>query len=181
MIGACFSWFEQPEAVVLPKLEPVVVHAEPINIEQLQFEQEEINCLATNIYFEARSEGETSQAAVAQVTVNRAKSKRFPNTICGVVYQAEYSEWYLVNHNRLVPKRNRCQFSWYCDGKPDTIKDANAYAFAYALANDIYKGEYPKVVSDNTLFYHADYVKPTWAMTMAKHEQIGTHIFYNYY
>ena len=67
-------------------------------------DQEELTCLAKNIYFEARGENRTGQYAVGLVTLNRLKSKRFPNTICKVVKQAKY--W---NNN---PVRNKCHFSW---------------------------------------------------------------------
>src|SRR5215217_6545414 len=67
-------------------------------------------CLATAIYFEARGEAYRGQVAVAQVVMNRVKDHRYPNTICGVVFQ---------NQSR----RNSCQFSFACDGIPETIND----------------------------------------------------------
>lgn len=182
MMGVCLSTYDEQALVEQPaEIEEIAVVVEKINYDKLLNDQKQITCLATNIYFEARSEDELSQVAVAQVTVNRARSRKFPDTICEVVYQAEHSAWYLENHNRLVPKRGRCQFSWYCDGKPDAIRDEKAYEYARMIAKAVYYGEYQMIVSDNTLFYHADYVEPYWAMTMAYHDQIGAHIFYNYY
>ncbi len=75
-------------------------------------------CLATNIYHEARGESYAGKVAVANVTMNRVTSPKFPNTICDVVYQAQTKENWKGN---TVPKRNKCQFSWYCDGKSDDI------------------------------------------------------------
>ena len=75
-------------------------------------------CLATNIYHEARGESYAGKVAVANVTMNRVTSPKFPNTICDVVYQAQTKENWKGN---TVPKRNKCQFSWYCDGKSDNI------------------------------------------------------------
>ena len=77
-------------------------------------------CLARNIYFEARNEPFAGQFAVAMVTLNRVHDKQFPNSICEVVYQG-------IHWPSGHPKLNRCQFSWYCDGKNDDVKNKRAY------------------------------------------------------
>jgi spore germination cell wall hydrolase CwlJ-like protein len=127
----------------------------------------EVKCLATAIYFEARSEPEKGQIAVAQVVLNRVKNPAYPNTICGVVYQ---------NKN----KRNRCQFSFACDGIKDRITEQSVWAESQALARRVLN-------DDRTLYlasvgaathYHATYVKPRWARSMRKMQKIGRHIFY---
>ena len=74
----------------------------------------ETECLAENIYFEARNQGFAGWVAVAQVTLNRVRDDRFPNTICEVVKQG-------LTYESGFPIRDKCQFSWYCDGKSDTI------------------------------------------------------------
>ena len=84
--------------------------------ESIEAKQKEIECLAQNIYHEARSESTAGRMAVALVTLNRVKDQRFPNTICGVVKQTKYYPSGKID-------LHSCQFSWYCDGKPDTIKD----------------------------------------------------------
>ena len=130
----------------------------------------EVKCLATAIYFEARSEPENGQTAVAQVVLNRLKNPAYPNTICGVVYQ---------NKN----KRNRCQFSFACDGISDRIRDQKAWATSQALARRVINDErhlYLASVGAAT-HYHATYVKPRWARSMRKMEKIGRHIFYKTY
>jgi spore germination cell wall hydrolase CwlJ-like protein len=130
----------------------------------------EVKCLATAIYFEARSEPENGQIAVAQVVLNRLKNPAYPNTICGVVYQ---------NKN----KRHRCQFSFACDGITDRIRDQKSWATSQALARRVINDErhlYLASVGAAT-HYHATYVKPRWARSMRKMEKIGRHIFYKTY
>ena len=86
-----------------PRIGPILSWERIIN-------QTEIECMAKNIYFEAAIESTAGQLAVAQVTLNRVKSKHYPNTVCEVVYEGPH-------HASGHPKRDRCQFSWYCDGK----------------------------------------------------------------
>ena len=93
--------------------------------------QKQIECLATNIYHEARSESTIGKIAVAWVTVNRVNTERYPDTICGVVYDA-------VLDSKGNPKRHQCQFSWYCDGKSDDIKNKDAWYEAVQIATLVY-------------------------------------------
>ncbi len=125
---------------------------------------EEVHCLAQNVYFESRSEPLAGQIAVAKVTLNRVLSAQFPDTICGVVRQGG-------RH------RNRCQFSWYCDGKPDVIKNQAAWHRALNIA---YAALF-NTVSDPTrgaLYFHAHYVNPGWAKRMRRTVRIGNHLYY---
>lgn len=127
----------------------------------------ELWCLATAIYFEARGESYRGQVAVAQVVLNRVKDHRYPETICGVVFQ---------NQNR----RNSCQFSFACDGIPETINDRQSWAQAEDIAKRFTAGElYLTEVADAT-HYHATYVRPAWAPRMNKVTQIGLHVFYKF-
>jgi spore germination cell wall hydrolase CwlJ-like protein len=127
----------------------------------------ELWCLATAIYFEARGESYRGQVAVAQVVLNRVKDHRYPETICGVVFQ---------NQNR----RNSCQFSFACDGIPETITDRTSWLQAQDIAKRFTAGElYLTEVADAT-HYHATYVRPAWAPRMVKVSQIGQHIFYKF-
>lgn len=126
----------------------------------------EKNCLARAIYFEARSEPEAGQIAVANVILNRVKSKQYPNTICGVVYDGAH-------------RLNSCQFSFACDGKQDAPRGAKEWAKAKKLASRALAGDaYVRVVSTAT-HYHADYVNPRWSSSMTRLIKIGRHIFYN--
>jgi hypothetical protein len=122
-------------------------------------------CLADAIYFEARSEPEKGQIAVAQVIINRAFSGYYPNDICGVVYQNK--------HRHLS-----CQFTFACDGIPDIVNDRGSWATAVRIANETLDGKlYLDDVAHST-HYHAYYVSPYWARSMRKMSTIGAHIFY---
>ena len=148
----------------------------------------ELYCLAKNIYFEAKSEPIAGQYAVADVVLNRVKDSRFPNTICEVVYEGPVRESWktkkqpdLEDAERIYhPIRDRCQFSWWCDGKSDNIKDGDAWRkaqeIAYRLVND-YKH---RGLTEGATHYHATYVNPKWAPTLDLVGRIGTHIFYRW-
>lgn len=141
--------------------------------------QEQINCLALNIYHEAAVESNRGKLAVAFVTLNRMYSDRFPDTICGVVYDAKYSKWWKENHDKEVPLRNKCQFSWFCDGKPDEIRSQETFdtimrVATYAVLNYNYVDD----PTDGAMWYHADYVSPRWRYDFRRTVKIGAHIFY---
>ena len=87
-------------------------------------------CLATAIYFEARGEPMVGQVAVAQVIMSRVSDERFPDNVCDVVKQGYYYSW-----KPSVPIRNKCQFSFWCDGKPETIKNQQAYQWELNVAH----------------------------------------------
>jgi spore germination cell wall hydrolase CwlJ-like protein len=130
--------------------------------------KKEQRCLAEAIYFEARGESEDGQVAVAQVVLNRVKNPAYPDSICGVVYQNKH-------------KRNRCQFSFACDGIKDRISSPAAWKTAQRLAKDVTDGKRFSKMVDASTHYHATYVNPRWAKAMAKRGQVGLHIFYKTY
>ncbi len=132
---------------------------------QRRFRQRELACLARAIYFEARSEGVRGQMAVAKVILNRVKDPRFPNTICGVVYEG-------------AEKRNACQFSFACDGRPDVPRQRKAWVQARRIAAKAMKGRISMPALAGVTYYHADYVRPKWSWTMRRVMRIGRHIFY---
>ena len=126
---------------------------------------QEISCLAQNNYFEARSEPYLGKLAVAHVVLNRVASKRFPSSVCKVVQQGGETQL------------NRCQFSWWCDGKSDSPTNFRAWRESLKLASDIYLG----LLGDPTegaMWYHADYVSPRWSSDLSRGPKIGRHIFY---
>jgi hypothetical protein len=125
----------------------------------------EERCLAEAVYFEARSEPEAGQAAVAQVVLNRVKSGLYPSTICGVVYQ---------NRNRYMG----CQFSFACEGKSLRVTEPDAWARASRVASNVLKGDTYIVNVGSALNYHANYVRPGWARYLQRAGVIGHHIFY---
>jgi spore germination cell wall hydrolase CwlJ-like protein len=132
------------------------------------FTAAEQTCLATGIYFEARGESLRGQAAVAQVILNRVRNPTYPNTICGVVYQN--SDW-----------RNRCQFSFACDGIKDRIASPAHYKTAQDIAMAVTAGKIFIEEVGSSTHYYAQYVSPRWARSMEKMKKIGLHIFYRTY
>lgn len=121
-----------------------------------------LQCLAMNVYHEARSEPIKGKVAIAAVTMNRVKSGRFPSTVCDVVKQGT---------------RRSCQFSWWCDGKKDTPADEDAWESAQEIARSALLGlsEDP---TKGALYYHADHVKPSWSRRFERTAHIGQHHFY---
>ena len=138
--------------------------AERLRLEGSDYASAE-RCLAKAIYFEARSEPERGQMAVAQVVMNRVFSGFYPNDICGVVYQ---------NAERRLP----CQFTFACDGKRKTIDERDAWARAIRIAKQTLDGQiYVPEVAKST-HYHAIYVHPNWVREMKKMVRYGVHNFY---
>lgn len=130
----------------------------------------QVQCLANNIYHEARNQSDTGQYAVALVTLNRVESPRFPNTVCRVVHQA-------VRDSSGAPIRHKCQFSWYCDGRSDRIAEPLAFAKALDIAEDVYFGRVEDF-TNNATFYHTRSVNPDWAKVFNVVYEHQYHIFY---
>jgi hypothetical protein len=126
----------------------------------------EQRCLTEAVYFEARSEPEQGQAAVAQVVLNRLSNELYPKTICEVVYQ---------NQDRFLG----CEFTFACEGKSLVINDAESWATAERLALKVLNGEIYNPDVGEATHYHADYVRPYWAKALDKRDVIGHHIFYS--
>jgi spore germination cell wall hydrolase CwlJ-like protein len=128
--------------------------------------EKDLECLALNIYREAGHEPFEGKVAVAQVTLNRVVDSRFPNTVCGVVYE-----------KTAVYSKVICQFSWYCDANHRNRKiNGKAYADSYAVAKKVYLEGFRLDSLNKALYYHADYVSPNWKLERIT--QIGAHIFY---
>lgn len=121
-------------------------------------------CLAQAIYFEARGESVDGQVAVGKVILNRVSDKRYPSTICGVVFQNQ--RWY-----------NRCQFSFACDGQSDKPSERTAWMMARRIAN-LVKASWVPDTSGAATHYHATYVKPVWRTKLKQTVQVGQHVFY---
>jgi len=151
----------------------------------------ELICLATNIYWEARNQSFAGQIAVGLVTLNRVRDFRFPDTVCDVVYEGPIKESWktrqdptLLEEQRVYyPKRNQCQFSWYCDGFADEfpINDYQAIHDSFLVAELLLDPEIKFVdITEGATHYHADYVSPEWAPTLEKTTTIDNHIFYRW-
>jgi len=128
-------------------------------------------CLAQNIYYEARGSSYADQVAVANVVLNRVEDPRFPNTVCKVVRQGP------TKKNGL-PVKNKCQFSWYCDGKSDWAKDRTAWRKAQQLAHKTMRNRYD--ITEGATHYHAEYVNPYWKNSMDLIGRIGEHVYYRW-
>ena len=158
------------------KIEDVALPNYSILNLELENRAKQVECLAKNIYFEARNEPFAGQFAVALVTLNRVYDKNFPNTICEVVYQG-------IHTKSGFPKRNRCQFSWYCDGVSDAVANIKAYKETQKIANlaIISYGSMKSQGLDYTegaRYYHTYEIAPRWSHTYPKVGRIGDHIFY---
>ncbi|MBU2962981.1 cell wall hydrolase [Citreicella sp. C3M06] len=121
-------------------------------------------CLAEALYFEARGESVKGQFAVAEVILNRVDSPRFPATVCGVV-------------NQGTGRKHACQFTFTCDGVPETISEPLAWDRAGKIARQMLDGA-PRALTEGATFYHTHAVNPYWAKSFTKTTSIGDHQFY---
>ena len=146
----------------------------------------EIECLALNIYHEARSERTAGMWAVADVTINRVKSIQYPNTVCEVVYQGPvYESWKTARFPNLAdemriynPVKGMCQFSWYCDGKSDEPTEPDSWQRAQDIAYGVMNHDLGLGLTDGADHYHANFIEPFWAPHMTLVTTIGNHKFY---
>lgn len=142
------------------------------DIEENLAAEREIDCLATAMYFEARGEPTRGQYVVGRVILNRVKSRFYPDTICEVVYQNAHL-------------KNRCQFSFACDGLPNEVKEGAAWNTIRRRAEFLAQCDEQclgSLMNETDLWkstnYHADYVSPSWAKKLQRTGRIGRHIFY---
>lgn len=126
----------------------------------------ETQCLIENAYHEARNQTEEGIAATVHVVLNRVASGKFPNTPCGVVKERT--------------SQTQCQFSWYCDGLKDDMRNKEMLAYVTGVVHRAIESWYlGDDVTKGATFYHATYVKPNWN-NLEKITQIGDHIFYRF-
>ena len=136
-------------------------------------------CLALNTYHEAKNQSLVGQVATAQVVMNRVADDRYPNTICEVVKQGPTRpSW--EDPAKEYPIKHRCQFSWYCDGKPDVPKNEKAWRKAQDVAFLVLYNKINLDVTEGATHYHATYVRPAWAKTKTRTTRIEKHIFYRW-
>lgn len=157
-----------PASNAAPKMEYVEVTYQDLRTD----EQKQVDCLADNIYFEARQEPVKGQMAVAFVTLNRVQSGKFPETICGVVKQKQ---------------RGVCQFSWWCDvtAKTQALRrsfgERDVYEQIRLLATYIFLNHHKlDDVTHGAMFYHAKHVsrEALGMRNLRPTARIGQHIFY---
>ena len=124
------------------------------------------DCLTQAVYYEARSEPEDGQRAVAQVVLNRVRDRAFPHSVCGVVFQGS-------------ERRTGCQFSFTCDGSMNHRLEPAAWDRARGVAQSALAGSVYSPVGSAT-YYHANYVLPWWASSLTRIGAVGSHIFYRW-
>ncbi|MGH8732463.1 MAG: cell wall hydrolase, partial [Burkholderiales bacterium] len=116
------------------------------------------DCLARNVYYEARGEPSAGQYAVAEVTMNRKASPHYPKTVCAVVYQKEAFSW--TELDVLEPPAG------------------DAWIHAVHVAEDVYYQRRPRMLQANVIHFHATYVRPDWSKERQRVARIGKHVFY---
>lgn len=121
-------------------------------------------CLTEALYFEARGETVRGMFAVAEVILNRVDDPRYPNSVCGVV-------------NQGTGKKFRCQFTYTCDGRPESIGDNRSYERVGKVAKLMMDGERRRLTSGAT-HYHTKAVNPKWSRVFPRTTTIGYHHFY---
>ena len=147
----------------LTQLKAAELQASPITAE---VRDKQLDCLAKNIYHEAKGEPFEGKVAVAQVTINRAASGQFPSDICKVVYQ-----------KNVVYDKVLCQFSWYCEqatmARP---KNTAAYKECQIVARQVLLEEFRLPSLKQALYFHGTHINPGWKRE--KVATIGGHVFY---
>jgi len=163
-LGSKISAYEQQNTMLTTQVDLMSTEMEFLRLsyDEKQRVMKEVECLARNIYFEAGSEPRNGKIAVAEVTMNRVKSKQFPRTVCGVVYQ----------------RTNRtCQFSWVCK-QNKAIRSKEMWLESLRIAENILISKRRYGIIGSAQYFHADYVNPSWADEKELVMKIGRHIFY---
>tara|TARA_B100001093_G_C26771129_1_gene990247 strand:- start:653 stop:1198 length:546 start_codon:yes stop_codon:yes gene_type:complete len=140
--------------------------------------QSEYDCMVEAIYYEAGNQPYIGKIAVGQVILNRVNSRHYPNTVCEVVHEGPVSEWWLENHNRLVPIKHKCQFSYYCDGKEEKSYEGKNWTDSEFASTMVLSNIFLKDLTGGATHYHADYVSPWWAKKLTRTVTIENHLFF---
>lgn len=162
-----------PLASARPKLRPASIERRVVQYSDrwlrtldLRPLNDEKACLATAIYHEARGESLRGQFAVAEVILNRVDSRKFPNSVCAVVYQG-------VREGRF----GGCQFSFACDGNSEAMPNRSAASRAKRIAQVMVDGGH-RGLTQGALYFHTTAVNPAWANRFTQTTHIGAHLFY---
>ena len=153
-LGAC-AGHEATSSAVAAKRQPT----QPLP----KVSRREVECMALNLYWEARGEGRRGMLAVGWVVLNRVDSRHFPDTVCAVVYQGG--------------EQPPCQFSWWCDGRSDRPRDYASWRASLAVAEELLSDP-PPDLTRQSLFYHATSIGYPWKRDRVRTARIGSHVFY---
>jgi len=153
----------------------------PLEFDKVKYTSADVLCLAKNIYFEAGVESTAGKLAVANVTINRTLRNNYPNSICGVVHEGIHR--YNEKMDEHVPVRDRCQFSWYCDGLLDDPREGRTWRSAQELAKKVLVNYHDNAlidITDGATHYHANWMEkyPSWSKKKKIMASIDRHIFY---
>ena len=154
----------QPDAPPAPKSKAItqseVQAVDPAGAAALD---DAITCMARSIYWESKGGKPADMEAVASVVMNRLGHDGFPDTVCGVVKQGS--------------ETGNCQFSWWCDGRSDSVQEEPRYA----IAKEIARKALNRQLDDRTrgaLYFHDRHVSPDWARAYVKTTETGDFLFY---
>jgi spore germination cell wall hydrolase CwlJ-like protein len=154
--------FEEIEPTATAASAPEVIQPTPV----VKYSKADLQCLADNIYAEARGEGEKGMLAVAYVTINRALHSLWPDTVCGVVRQ----KW-----------KSICQFSWVCNPSVAINRTSELYQQSVEIAKNVLYGYHPeKDPTKGATMFHNIQVRPSWSERFKKTVQIRNHLFYQH-
>ena len=137
--------------------------AMPAAAEAADPQEAELSCLAHTLYWEAKTEGRNGMVAVGWVILNRMRDGEYPRSVCGVVKQGR--------------EKPGCQFSYWCDGKPDKPKPDEAWSLAQAVAKEMLSSP-PPDPTGGAVFYHAAGTRATWSTSRVRTARIGRHVYY---
>ena len=179
---------ELAQSIQFPQARQIVLeHTEyreppPPQTGEQQIDPAELNCMAMNVFHEARGESFVGKLAVAHVTMNRVRHESYPNTVCSVVFQAQ-------RDHRGNPIRNRCQFSWHCNGRSDDVPlydrngrplrlnhiawEESIAASRLAMTEDVYDPTHGA-----THYYNPQLAQPFWSAHYEHVTEIDNHSFY---
>ena len=158
--------------------------------------EDELKCMAENIYFEGRAEPMVGKVAIGKVVMNRIEDTRFPNSICGVVKQGPVRESWKTKKDptlakkdrKYYPIKNRCQFSWWCDGQKDIIwatymngevieSNMTAWRDSINVALWLMSGELKDPTHGAVFYYNPNIANPSWGAIYKETAMIGNHRF----
>lgn len=155
----------------------------------INVDKQEQYCMALNMYRESGNQSVAGMIAVGRVVMNRVSDRRFPGSPCDVIYEGPHTESWKTkgknvpdNQREYYPVRNKCQFSWYCDGKQDEVinKESVKWKIANDIAYQILAFDRWRGIIEGATHYHADYVSPSWRKSMRLVATIDDHKFYRW-
>lgn len=155
---------EKAPAASVPKNETITEsEAQAVDPAGVEPVDDALVCLSRTIYWEAKGGADADMEGVADVVLNRLGHDGYPDTICAVVKQGS--------------EKKACQFSWWCDGKADEVKEDDRYAASKEIARKALNRQ----LTDRTrgaMYFHDRNVKPAWASEYIKTAETGKFLFY---